>query len=80
MEQTSSPLAFVLFTRLDSLIYKAWRQTHLPYDSLPSLCDYDRSAYLTEKSFPVLQLQRGRKTVHLGFRLVRAFGKQFPGV
>lgn len=76
-EQTSSPIFYILFAWMDPLIYQAWKEPHLPYDSLPPLCDYDRSAYLTEKSFPLLQVQGGKAT-HLGLKLLRTYGRCFP--
>lgn len=59
----------MLFSFVDRLVIDGWKHPHLPYDLLPSLCDYDRSAYLREKGVRfILGKQDGRRR-HLGIRI-----------
>jgi hypothetical protein len=60
-EQTASLLSFVTFSWLDSIIFYAYKQPHLPWDKLPPLCDYDRTEHLTKTTFKVGCSTRLRK-------------------
>lgn len=75
-EQTASLLSMALFSWLDSIIWKAWKGPQLTYESLPSLCDYDRAEHLKGQSFDSLQAPWGDKTRSLGHRLLRIFRKR----
>lgn len=73
-EQTASPLSFASFSFLDGIMYESWKQPHLPYDLLPPLCDYDRSAHLRVMGNRHILVPPGAKRRHLFFRLMRIFG------
>lgn len=76
-EQTASPLALMLFSFLDITVYQAWKHPHLPYDLLPSLCDYDRAAHLRDMSADKILPVPGKKPRHLAFRLLGIFRNEF---
>ena len=42
-----------LYLFLDPLIWKGYRMSHLPYDELFPLADYDYTKNLVKRSFPV---------------------------
>ncbi|KAH7073426.1 hypothetical protein BKA62DRAFT_734051, partial [Auriculariales sp. MPI-PUGE-AT-0066] len=50
-EQTASLLSFMMFSFLDPLVWAGYRATHLAYDRLPPLADYDRARVLKERAF-----------------------------
>lgn len=52
-EQTASILSFALWSFLDPVVYLANQVSHLSYDQLPPLADYDEAENLAKKSFPV---------------------------
>ena len=52
-EQTACLFSTLVYTFLDTTVFKAYNVAHLPYDELPPLCDYDRSKVLTDKAFVV---------------------------
>ncbi|KAG8914835.1 hypothetical protein FRC00_010530 [Tulasnella sp. 408] len=53
-EQTASILSFVTFSFMDPIIQEASRVSHLPYESLPVLADYDHAEYLISRGAPAL--------------------------
>jgi hypothetical protein len=50
-EQTCCLLSFLLFSFLDPIIYYGWKHPRVPYEKFPTLCDYDRTDYLSDRSF-----------------------------
>lgn len=50
-----------------------YRHPHLPYELLPPLADYDRSAYLKEKSFAKIDPMLMKKPGHVFFGLISHF-------
>ncbi|KAH7097832.1 ATP-binding cassette transporter [Auriculariales sp. MPI-PUGE-AT-0066] len=50
-EQAASLLSFMTFSFLDPLVWAGYRATHLAYDRLPPLADYDRAPVLKERTF-----------------------------
>lgn len=73
-EQTASPLSFIFYFWLDGTMYNAWKHPHLPYDLLPSLCDYDRSERLRVIGTRAIMVPPGQKRRHLFWRLMKIFG------
>ncbi|KAG8912149.1 hypothetical protein FRC00_005159 [Tulasnella sp. 408] len=53
-EQTASILSFITWSFLDPVILEASRVSHLPYESLPVLADYDHAEHLRAKGAPTL--------------------------
>ncbi|PPQ77073.1 hypothetical protein CVT25_014886, partial [Psilocybe cyanescens] len=51
-EQTSSWISRVTYTYVDSVILLANRVSHLSYNQLPPLSDYDAASYQAQKAFP----------------------------
>ena len=43
----------LVYTLLDTTVFKAYNVAHLPYDELPPLCDLDRYKVLADKAFVV---------------------------
>lgn len=76
-EQTASPITFLLFIFMDSLVYAGYKHPHLPFDLLPSLCDYDRSAYLHEISHEKIRPPPEMKRRSLGIRIVSFYRKPY---
>ncbi|KAG8995370.1 hypothetical protein FRB90_000200, partial [Tulasnella sp. 427] len=53
-EQTASILSFVTWSFLDPIVLEASRVSHLPYESLPKLADYDDAEHLMSLAAPSL--------------------------
>ncbi|KAG8972657.1 hypothetical protein FRC05_009668 [Tulasnella sp. 425] len=53
-EQTASILSFITWSFLDPVVLQASRVSHLPYESLPNLPDYDHADFLMSKAAPAL--------------------------
>jgi hypothetical protein len=53
LEQTTPLLSLLLYSFLDSTIFKAYRMPHLPADEFPPLADYDYATNLAKRSFKV---------------------------
>lgn len=53
-EQTASILSFIIWTFLDPVVLEASRVSHLPYESLPILADYDYVEHLMTEGAPTL--------------------------
>ncbi|KAG8985598.1 hypothetical protein FRB90_004594, partial [Tulasnella sp. 427] len=53
-EQTASILSFVTWSFLDPIVLEASRVSHLPYESLPKLADYDDAEHLMSQAAPLL--------------------------
>jgi len=76
-EQTASLLSKMLFSFLDPLIYAGYRTTHLAYDLLPPLADYDRAAWLTQCAFKHLDPFITGKRRHVFWGFIRIFKQDF---
>ncbi|KAG8781969.1 hypothetical protein FRC12_021352 [Ceratobasidium sp. 428] len=76
-EQTAPLISLVSYQFLDSLIWTAYRARKLQFDQLPPLADYDRAAYLKQKSFDQLDPFRSTKQQHLFWGLVHVFRKEY---
>lgn len=74
-EQTTPLLSLVLYSFLDSIIWKAYRIPHLPADRLPPLADYDRAKELRKRSFKYLDVFSGAKKQHLFVAFMKIFSK-----
>ncbi|EJU03263.1 P-loop containing nucleoside triphosphate hydrolase protein [Dacryopinax primogenitus] len=76
-EQTASLWSFITFTFMEPIVMIAYRNSDLPYDSLPPLADYDRSAHLEKSSIvaldPITRHQKGLNDRHLFFGLMQIF-------
>ncbi|KAG8908974.1 hypothetical protein FRB99_000077 [Tulasnella sp. 403] len=73
-EQTASPASFIMFTWLEPVIKKAYSVSHLPYEELPPLADYDHADHLVKQAFPhvdpFLKKAKGR---HIFFGLMSLY-------
>ncbi|KAF8592008.1 P-loop containing nucleoside triphosphate hydrolase protein [Ramaria rubella] len=76
-ELTASWLSFLTYTFMDPLILLAARSSHLAYESLPPLADYDRAEYLVQKSEKILDPYLRRKRTHLFWGLIRFFASEY---
>ncbi|KAG8716581.1 hypothetical protein FRC09_015535 [Ceratobasidium sp. 395] len=76
-EQTAPLISLVSYQFLDPLIWTAYRVRKLQFDQLPPLADYDRAAYLKQKSFDQLDPFRSTKQQHLFWGLVQVFRKEY---
>jgi len=80
-EQTASWLSFTTFSFLDPLIWKGYTSTHVAWDELPPLADYDTAEYLRARAFPDIdpfEIKRtGKKRRHLFFHLVWIFRREY---
>lgn len=65
-EQTASYASWLLFFFMNPLIRKASKMTHLPYEELPPLADYDAIKHLVGESRPLLDpTQKAKKGQHI---------------
>nr|GAT43346.1 predicted protein [Mycena chlorophos] len=76
-EQTASILSLAFYFFLDPIIKLASRVSHLPYEDLPPLCDYDASEVLRKHAFPSLDAFESGKRRHLGIGLLSLFQWDF---
>ncbi|KAG9103574.1 hypothetical protein FRC06_009826 [Ceratobasidium sp. 370] len=78
-EQTTPLINLLLYNFLDPLIWTAYRSPKLEYEQLPPLADYDRAAYLKQRSFDQLDpLRRGvKKQRHLFWGLMEVFRREY---
>lgn len=74
-EQTTPFLSLILYSFLDSIIWKAYRIPHLPADQLPPLADYDRAKELRKRGFKYLDVFSGAKKQHLFFAFMAIFSE-----
>ncbi|KAF5346100.1 hypothetical protein D9757_014021 [Collybiopsis confluens] len=73
-EQTTSLFSLLTYTFVDPIIFEARRVSHLPYDHLPPLADYDYATALRAKAFKHLDRFSGlKKRRHLFVSLMRIF-------
>ncbi|KAI9061281.1 P-loop containing nucleoside triphosphate hydrolase protein [Trametes sanguinea] len=72
-EQTTSLFSLLFYTYLESLIWRARRLSHITYDMLPLLPDYDHLKNLTGRAFPILDPMQTKSQRHLGLLLIRTF-------
>jgi hypothetical protein len=60
--QSASILSRLTFTFVDGIIFKAWRQSQIAHDDLPSVPDTDKASYLFGNVIPDLDpIERKRK-------------------
>ncbi|KZP10497.1 hypothetical protein FIBSPDRAFT_963101 [Athelia psychrophila] len=78
-EQTASILSFAFYSFLDPIIYLANQLSHLSYDQLPPLADYDEAHNLANKSFPTLDPLLNRKKRHIFWGLFSFYRYEFAG-
>ena len=52
-EQTASILSMMFYNFLDPIVFLAYRITHLSFEQLPLLADYDYTKNLVRRSFSV---------------------------
>ncbi|KAF8309909.1 P-loop containing nucleoside triphosphate hydrolase protein [Clavulina sp. PMI_390] len=76
-EQTASILSVLSFSFMDHLIYMGFKHPHIPFELLPSLCDYDRGAYLNERGHDTIRPRRTEKRRILAWRLLVLFRTEF---
>ncbi|KAF8830087.1 hypothetical protein HHX47_DHR2000412 [Lentinula edodes] len=77
-EQTTSLFSLVFYFFLDPVLFEARRVSHLPYDHLPPLADYDYAKNLRSRAFQHLDRFSGLgKRRHLFFSLMRIFWKEY---
>ncbi|KZV64704.1 hypothetical protein PENSPDRAFT_656364 [Peniophora sp. CONT] len=76
-EQTASILSFITFSFLDKHIFMAYRLTHLGFDLLPAIADYDRTAHLVKRSFKHLDPFSGAPRGHMAIALLRVFSWEY---
>ncbi|KAE9396473.1 hypothetical protein BT96DRAFT_996727 [Gymnopus androsaceus JB14] len=77
-EQTASLFSLVFYFFLDPIVFEARTVSHLPYDHLPPLADYDYAKNLRLRAFKHLDRFSGlKKRRHLFFSLMRIFWKEY---
>ncbi|KAF5368905.1 hypothetical protein D9758_002958 [Tetrapyrgos nigripes] len=76
-EQTASLLSLLLYTFLDSVIVKAYRSPHLPYEGLFPLPDTDHIEYLKARYFRHIDPATGVKRRNLFWSLMRIFWSDY---
>ncbi|KZV64707.1 P-loop containing nucleoside triphosphate hydrolase protein [Peniophora sp. CONT] len=77
-EQTCSILSLLTYSYLDKPIYTAYRYPQLPSETLlPAIADYDRTAYLVNRSFKHLDVFSGARRQHVFFALMRVFRSEY---
>ncbi|SJL07707.1 uncharacterized protein ARMOST_11057 [Armillaria ostoyae] len=72
-EQTAPLISLFLYFWMDPVVKAAYRVSHLPYDQLPPLADYDANKTLKARSFKYLDVFTGANRRHLFFGLMRVF-------
>jgi ABC-type multidrug transport system fused ATPase/permease subunit len=79
-EQTVPLINFIFYMFLDKLIWKAWKTPALPYDELPPMTDYDRSAYLAKihlhKLDPLYRRKKGLRQRHIIWGILATFWRE----
>ena len=63
-EQTASILSMMLYNFLDPVVFSAYRISHLSFEQLPPLADYDYTKNLVRRSFPV-SVNQTTRIIHL---------------
>ncbi|KAF8309911.1 hypothetical protein DL93DRAFT_2230628 [Clavulina sp. PMI_390] len=76
-EQTASVLSKISFSFMDRLVYLGYKHPHVPFDLLPSLCDYDRGAYLNERGRDYIRPSLAKKRHSFVWRLLVLFRAEF---
>ncbi|KZO89810.1 P-loop containing nucleoside triphosphate hydrolase protein [Calocera viscosa TUFC12733] len=76
-EQTASILSFLTYTFMEPIIMAAYRNSNLPYESLPPLADYDWSSNLEKRSLeaidPIVRREKGLKDRNVFFGIMQIF-------
>ncbi|KZT42309.1 P-loop containing nucleoside triphosphate hydrolase protein [Sistotremastrum suecicum HHB10207 ss-3] len=76
--QTASYLSLAFFSHLDPLIYKAFKNSTLTIDDLPTLADDDTAGYIEKSGFKTLDpVQLGRKQWSFIWATILYFKKQY---
>ncbi|KAJ3774339.1 hypothetical protein FB446DRAFT_729352 [Lentinula raphanica] len=77
-EQTTPLISLVFYFFLDPVVFEARRVSHLPYEHLPPLADYDYAKNLRSRAFKHLDRFSGLgKRRHLFFSLMRIFWREY---
>ncbi|KAG8926192.1 hypothetical protein FRC00_003144 [Tulasnella sp. 408] len=77
-EQTASILSLITWSFLDPVVLEASRVSHLPYESLPILADYDHAEHLMANGAPTLDPSlKPRKDRHLVWGLLWLYRWQY---
>ncbi|TFK46964.1 multidrug resistance-associated ABC transporter [Heliocybe sulcata] len=76
-EQTASILSLAVYSFLDPVVLKAYRQPHLSHTDLPPLADYDFGKNLVKRSFKHLDTFSGGKGDYLFWGLMRVFRREY---
>lgn len=75
-EQTASLLSYSVFTYVDSVVMKGYRQSHIQSQELPPVPDYDHIGYLAGRAFPHLDPSiKVGKPRHIFFSLMWVYSK-----
>ena len=72
-EQTASLISLLTYAFLDKHIYTSYISPQRATETMPAIADYDRTAYLVDRSFGYLDRFAGARQEHLFFALMRAF-------
>ncbi|OSD00621.1 P-loop containing nucleoside triphosphate hydrolase protein [Trametes coccinea BRFM310] len=72
-EQTASIYSRLFYAYLDLFIWRARRLSHISYDLLPPLPDYDHLKNLVSHAFPILDPMQSKSRRHLGLLFTRVF-------
>ncbi|KAF8311050.1 ATP-binding cassette transporter [Clavulina sp. PMI_390] len=76
-EQTASALSIISFAFMDHLVYLGYKHPHVPFDLLPSLCDYDRGVYLNERGREYIRPSLAKRRRSFIWRLLSLFRVEF---
>jgi len=76
-EQTASLLSFMLFSFLDRLVWTGYHTTHLAYDLLPPMADYDRASWLKQRAFKHLDPFLTGKKRHVIWGFMSIFKSEY---
>ncbi|KAJ4476620.1 hypothetical protein J3R30DRAFT_3759412 [Lentinula aciculospora] len=76
-EQTASIFSLVTYAFIDRMVLAAYRVSHLEFDQLPPLGDYDSAEYLKSLSFKHLDVFSGAPKRHLFFGLMKIFRRAY---
>lgn len=80
-EQTASLLSFITWSFLDPVVLEASRVSHLPYESLPILADYDHTEHLMSQAAPTLDPSlKPRKDRHFVWGLLWLYRWQYAAL
>ncbi|KAI9069817.1 hypothetical protein FKP32DRAFT_1671074 [Trametes sanguinea] len=72
-EQTASVYSRLLYTYMEPFIWRTRHLSHITYDMLPPLPDFDHLKHLVSRTFPVLDPMQSKSRRHLGLLFFRVF-------